>query len=297
MKQLSLKTKKLWISDVSALTGSPTRMYLSVLAVLISAALVTAGVRAYNRAPEKVANDASRPISSPPVQGGGLGKSLAARLSLQPEADRFRRRIGKRFVESGRERATLVGRLTVGAEQYQVRVVRTQEVDGEQVEISLNGGPVSLTWNGREGARSGGRVATGIERSLIEKLALDSPDQFVLAQTRGASYYPVARGARPEEALGRDDYQGPIWDVIQVGEPQQFSTNMPESRWRLYLIDTATGLLDRTATREQQRVVEAEFEGWSKVAGELIPTQISWRRDKQLIMQLVISGAVHGSKN
>ena len=296
MKQTILKKmQRNYLTDFVAVS----RSRLSVLILLLTiTAVVVAVVQGYNCVTLVRLNPTLPPSPSRSAQKSGIAPTKLRRsLSFQPEADRFRRRIGQRFITAGRERSVITGALSIGSTQYHVRIVRIQQEDGEQVEISLNGGPAALTWNGRDGAKSAGRNAISPERSLIERLALDSPDQFVLAQTRGASYYTVARGARPEEALGRDDYSGPIWDVVQIGEPQQFSDNRPESPWRLYLINTSTGLIDKVSARDSQGVIEAELAGWSSISGEMIPTQITWRRDGQQIMQLIVSGAEQGPKN
>ena len=44
----------------------------------------------------------------------------------------------------------------------------------------------------------------------------DPPDQFVLAQLRGSSYYTVARNVRPAGAT--DGYAGPLWNVVRIDE-------------------------------------------------------------------------------
>src|SRR5262249_19710900 len=114
-----------------------------------------------------------------------------SRLALQPEADRYRRLLGKRFLAPGREVAVMSGTITLGAERYTAHISRIQNDNGESLSIGLNDGPASLTWNAKDGAKAVGNKATGNQRALIERLALDSPDQFILAQTRGASYYTV----------------------------------------------------------------------------------------------------------
>jgi hypothetical protein len=183
MRHAYAKTGNAKNALVSAIAGSFVGRWALIAIAVLSCAVLVVAVRAYSRGTPNVATPAkhSTPallqVTTTPQRG-----RLQSQLSLQPEADRFRRRLGQRFIAPGRERATLVGTLTIGAQQYQVRIFRTQGDDGEQVEISLNGAPASLTWNKNDGAKSAGSTAAGIERSLIERLALDSPDQFILAQ-------------------------------------------------------------------------------------------------------------------
>jgi len=122
---------------------------------------------------------------------------LHFRLARQPEADRHRGRLGKRFLAPGREVTTLTGALTIGAQQYTARITRSQTEDGESLTVGLNGGPPSLTWDGKNGAKAGSDPATGETLAPLERIALDSPDQFIMAQLRGASYYVVSHNARP----------------------------------------------------------------------------------------------------
>jgi hypothetical protein len=221
---------------------------------------------------------------------------LHSRLSLQPEADRQRRRLGKRFLAPGREQAMLVGQLTLGATRYTARITRTQDEEGESLAISLNGGPEALTWNGKDGARSAGSPVTGEQRALIERIAFDSPDQFIQAQLRGAAYFTVARNARPAEAGGADNYTGPVWDLVRIAEPEHFSQNKPQSLWRLYFINSATGLIEKVVSQEQGETLTAEVSGWTNQGGEAVPTHITWTRDKQVIMELTFTNIAHGPK-
>jgi hypothetical protein len=84
-------------------------------------------------------------------------------------------------------------------------------------------------------------MATGFDRQLLERVVFDSADQFVLAQLRGASYYTIARNVRPDEV--GESYDGPVWTVVRINDPDRDEQRKPESSWRLYYINTAT--LDR----------------------------------------------------
>jgi len=269
-----------------------------MVVLLIGSALLAAAVRAYNHATLNAANVTRPSTAFPLVQGGPaprLGR-LQTRLSSQPQADRLRHRLGQRFVGSGKERTILTGTVTIGADRSLVRIVRTQTDDGELVEIALNGGPVSLTWTAKQGALSANASPTAIERSFVERLALDSPDQFILAQLRGASYYTVARKVVPEEALQSHGYSGPAWDVVRVAEPGKAGVTKPESPWRMHYINSATGLIERIISTEQGEPVTAELSEWSNHLNELIPVRIKWSRNKQVIMELICAGIAYGAK-
>ncbi|MGH9843174.1 MAG: hypothetical protein ACREEM_30925, partial [Blastocatellia bacterium] len=221
---------------------------------------------------------------------------LQNRLALQPEADKLRRRLGQRFLAPGREVSTLVGTVTLGSDRQMVRLVRSQDDDDERLTIALSGGPPTLTWSGIDGAKSNGSPATGATRALIERLALDSPDQFILAQLRGSAYFTVSRLVRPSEAGGSDSYAGPVWNVVRISEPSGAAQNRPQSTWRLYYINAATGLIDKALSQEQGQTITAEFSGWANQGGETLPTRVTWKLNDQTVMDLAITNVTHSLK-
>ncbi|HIK12994.1 MAG TPA: hypothetical protein IGS52_22500 [Oscillatoriaceae cyanobacterium M33_DOE_052] len=219
------------------------------------------------------------------------------RLSLQPVADRMRRRLGQRFQSPGREVSVMLGTLTIGTERHTVRIIRKQDLDSEQVDILLSGGgQPPLSWNSKEGAKVAGNAAAGSHRSLIERLVLDSPDQFILAQIRGAAYRIIARNVRPAEAGDSDDYTGPIWDLVRIGEPGDSDHKQPQSQWRIYYINVSTGLIEKVVSEEQGETIVAELSGWASQDGEMVPTRIVWSRNNQVIMELSLNNIGHGPK-
>lgn len=243
-----------------------------------------------------------KPIASPPpgesspeTQGkpGTVGKR-ARNLSLQPEAFNMSRRLGQRFSPGKREISVLVGTLTIGSERRTVQTIRTQSDDGEQVEIKIAGSQGSLTWDAAQGALSSANRATDSDRQLIERLVLDSPDQFVLAQLRGASYYTIARNVRPVDA--GDQYSGPLWNVIRIGDPEPDEAKRPESRWRLYYLNAVTGLIDRIESEAQGQQIVAELSSWTDLDGEKIPTQITWTHLDQTLMQYRLINFSHAER-
>jgi hypothetical protein len=209
----------------------------------------------------------------------------------------MRRRLGQRFQRPGQEVSVTTGTLTSGGNSLPVRIVRTQDdSDGEQVSISIGGGPASLTWTPKDGARSSAQAATGTERSLIERIVLDSPDQFVLAQTRGASYYTIAQWVKPAEAGNSTSYTGPTWDVVRITEPSRGTAKKPLSDWRIYYINNSTGMIDKILYQEQGETVTVELTGWTTVGGERVPGQIRWLMSGQALMELSFTNVSHGSR-
>lgn len=110
-------------------------------------------------------------------QASPTGARLYHKLSLQTEADRQRRRLGQRFRVPGREVSVMLGALTLGGERHTVRIVRTRDDDTERLAIALNDGLTVFSWNVSDGAQSDGIPVTGNWRALVERVALDSPDQ------------------------------------------------------------------------------------------------------------------------
>ena len=137
--------------------------------------------------------------SAPITQQGPDGPRPASRirnLSLQPEAARVNRRLGKRrFNNTGCPELVLSGTLTVGTNQQHFTLIRRQTDEGESVEVQL---PARrFTWSNSDGIKAIPGLVTPSERLLVERLVFDSPDQFVLAQLRGASYFTITKHLRP----------------------------------------------------------------------------------------------------
>lgn len=210
-------------------------------------------------------------------------------LSLQPEAFKFGRGIGSRFMSAERQSSIQVGSLTIGTNQQAVTITRTQVDTGEKVEITLGASLPSLTWNDVEGARATTGSLTPAQRLLIERLAFDSADQFVLAQLRGASYYTIARDVRSGEDGGSDNYNGPLWDVIRVEDAEEESEKKPLSPWRLYYINSRTGLIDKIVCELRGERIEAVISDWVEVAGEKTPSRITWNRDGNALMEFTLN--------
>jgi hypothetical protein len=133
-------------------------------------------------------------------------------------------------------------------------------------------------------------------RSLIERIVFDSPDQFVLAQLRGASYYTIGRNVRPAEELDSEDYSGPVWDIVRVDEPSAERFAKPNNQWRLYYINSVTGLMDRVVSREEGDPIVAEISNWVSRQGELLPASITWKLKGQTVMEFMLDDASYGSK-
>jgi hypothetical protein len=267
------------------------RKLMTILAAVLLACGAAAifAARAYN-------SPAPAPVASATMQGGGRSRSrLHSRLAFQPEVDRLRRRLGQRFVSSGREVSSMIGSVTINGQGFPVTIIRRQDDDDEQISISIAGRP-QLNWNGRDGARAAGGAATGDNRKLVERIALDSLDQFILAQLRLATYRTIGHNVVPAGAGDEEDYSGPSWDVVQVGEPPTSDTAKPLSQFRYYYINTSTGLIDRVISYEDETATFAEFSDWVDQAGEKLPSRITWKRNGAVVMELVLSGASHGPR-
>ncbi len=211
-------------------------------------------------------------------------------LSLQPEAIKLARLLGLRFSPAKKTTSVVTGTLTIGSETRTMQMTRKQTEDGETVEIAMAGSAGVLGWEARNGALAPGRQANRSERELIERLALDSPDQFVLMQLRGASYYTVAQGVRPTDAA--EGYDGPLWTIVRVDDPEQDQSKRPASPWRLYYLNTTTGLIDQIESEVEGERIMAEIT-WTEQNGEKLPAQIVWTRFGQTLMQYSLTNFSH----
>jgi len=211
-------------------------------------------------------------------------------LSLQPEAFKLSRRLGSRFAPSRQLTSMLSGTLTTGTVQQTVTITRQQTSSGEDVQVAIAGEAATLAWSDLEGSKAPGATLSEAQQTLIERLALDTPDQFVLAQLRGASYYTVAHNVRAD-AGGSDNYDGPLWDVVRVEEPQSESAQRLLSNSRLYYINLQTGLIDKIVSELKGETIEANIIQWSEQAGEKLPSHVTWKRGNETVQEFRLTSA------
>jgi hypothetical protein len=220
-------------------------------------------------------------------------------LSLQPEAARLACKLGRRYYTSGLEVTTLSGTLLMGSEQQAVQVTRVPVDDGERLEITLDG-RVTFTWRPSGGVKeAGGALASDAHRAIVERLALDTADQFVLAQLRGASYRLLARAMRPVPDGGADGYHGPLYDVVSVTEPSRGGAARVDvdggAASRLYYINSETGLIEKIVSEEDGVEVSAELTDWVTRNGETLPSRVTWRRAGAVVMEFALTSSAFGA--
>ena len=277
------------------------RIFWPSLLLILAAAGVLGLLAARTRA--KSTGNKAALLAATKTNNGTQGSAISVgkrptlrNLSLQPEAFKLGRNLGKRFVSSRREVSVLIGTLIIGTDRQPILIQRQQNDRGERVEVAIGGRLASLSWSDEEGAKSADRSASESERVLIERLAFDSVDQFVLAQLRGASYYTVARNVMPAEARGADDYRGPVWDIIRVDDPEADAQKRPFSKWRLYYLNSQTGLIDKVVSEVHSERIETNFAGWTEEGGEKFPSRITWTSLGQPIMELRLTNFAHHSQ-
>ena len=233
-----------------------------------------------------VNHDMSVSADQTPVQTSPAGK--VKNLSLQPEAFRLSRRLGNRFIPSRESSTAIAGTLTTGGVEQIVNITRLQTATGENVSVGITGETATLSWNDAEGAKATGARLDEAHQILIERLVLDHPDQFVLAQLRGASYYTMARNVRAD-AGGGENYAGPLWDIVRVDEPQNERALRPLSNSRFYYINAQTGLIDKIVSELKGETIEANILQWSDQSGEKFPSHIVWKRGNETVQEFRLS--------
>jgi hypothetical protein len=209
------------------------------------------------------------------------GKRGPRNLSLQPEALRVARQLGKRFSATSKGTSVVAGTLTISGAEQPLTITRRQIENGEQVDLQI--GSRALSWNAQDGTKAGESPAGNTERLLAERLTLDSPDQFVLAQLRGASYFTIARNIRPAGA--NDGYAGPLWDLVRVAEPQEKEEVPSLSPWRIYYLNVQTNLPDRIEYELNGQPITVEFLEWTKQGEETSPSHVKWSTSGQSLME------------
>lgn len=255
---------------------------------LISVVTLTSAAIAIEKARSANGGNRSESLSSAAPLNQQAPAISGRNLSLQPEAFKLRKRLGQRFTDTKRSVSVFSGVLTVGSKAQTVQMTRRQKLRGERIEIALATDSAVLTWDEEEGAKTRNRAPNEADRNLIERLALDSAEQFVLAQLRGAGYYTVGRNVRPAEAGDSDSYSGPLWTIVRVTETAG-DRQKEESKPRLYFINESTGLIDKVVSESGGEKVEATFSGWTSQNGETFPTRIVWTRNGQKIMEFSVT--------
>ena len=253
------------------------------LVCLVVVVCITSAVVLITRA---ASYSSSTTAQTAPSRPGNKGRR---NMALQPEASRVARLLGKRFGPASHSVTALSGQLSLAEGQQQVTLVRRQTESGETVELNLSNR--ALTWSAEEGAKANSNAPTGPERLLLERLILDSPDQFVLAQLRGASYFTVARNVRPTDAT--DGYDGPLWNLVRVDEPHVDENRKALSTWRIYYINVQTGLPDRVEYQLNGKEIRAEFLDWTDQQGEKTPSRVRWSMDGQALMEYRATNISH----
>ena len=252
---------------------------IAIIVCAVSAMLVSRAL---------AARDSDRAASAMQTTTQTRTPAKVRNLSLQPEAFKLSHRLGHRFSSAKQNSATLTATITKGGVQRTISISRQQTATGEDVSASMAGDAATLTWNDIDGSRVSSATLTEDQRLLIERLALDTPDQFVLAQLRGASYYAVAHNVRADEG-GSDNYSGPLWDVIRVDEPEGNGARRPLSTWRLYYINQQTGLIDKIVSEFRGQKIEANVVAWIDQAGEKLPSHVVWNRDNDTILDFQLT--------
>lgn len=229
--------------------------------------------------------------TSPPFNQPAQSRSRKKlrNLVLQPEAAAVHRRLGNRF-KSDNAQSVVIGNVTVSGDQQPVTIIRSQTDSGEMVEVLL--AARKFSWTDAEGIRSIQSAETETDRLLVERLVFDSPDQFVLAQLRGASYQTIVRNLRPVDA--GDDYAGPLWTMVRVNDPQTLESAAPKSPWRLFYINSKSGLIDRVECDVDGQRVETSFLQWTEQNGEKVPSHIRWATNGETLMEFQLTSFSQG---
>ena len=229
--------------------------------------------------------------SNPPVADRSKNLAASTSLALQPEVVKLCRRIGGQRCSSKTPPALIVqGLLSIDSERQQIQISRRRQARGEQVELVFAGKHDSLAWDASSGARKPTGSINQAERVLLERLVFDSVDEFILAQLRGASYYMVARNVQPDDA--GDYYEGPLWNVVRVEDQEQSPQERASSKWRLYYINSKTGLIDKIVSEFQGERIEAILSDWREQAGEMFPATITWTSRGQTLITLNVTNAI-----
>jgi hypothetical protein len=63
-----------------------------------------------------------------------------------------------------------------------------------------------------------------------------------------------------------------------------FPTRFLVSRWRLFYLNSSTGLIDKVVSEEQGQPLEASFSDWTEQSGEKFPAVVTWTSQGKPVM-------------
>ncbi len=208
---------------------------------------VVAVVGAAGAAPARMPAQGWRTMRVPP--------NLRAELQAQ----------GERFARKGKERVTIVGRLT-DADERSRSVSLIRDIRG-RFRVAFAGRVLAF-----DGAResSAGGALNAEQAAAAESLLDDSMEAFFAAVDRGDVLRLLGRRFRADDGAA-PGYQGPWHDIYELRWRGRLGA---EDRVKLFYFDSATGLPARVRYRGRDGEVETLMGQWREFAGEYLPLAI-----------------------
>ena len=81
--------------------------------------------------------------------------------------------------------------------------------------------------------------------------------------------------------------------MVRVDEPKQNETARPLSTWRIYYINSQTGLPDRIEYQLDGQDIRTEFLEWTEQNGENFPLRVTWSIAERVVMEYRTTSITH----
>lgn len=277
--------------DLSALSlRRLAKFALAPLAAIIVITLVTFTARAWrNKNGSITKQDAVTTQPTPATNSNGYVR----RALLRPQLREALKILGDRVEKPGKERTVFIGTLRwKGAQQAKpLRLIlelpglmRLEEGAGAQLRVIGFDGARAWALNGKLSAD---------DLAAVETLVFDSPDHFLLSQTRGYATRFLGNRFRLDDG---DAASGTaFYDLYQVGD--QININAASrSQPKMFYLNSTTQLIERVhyeAGHGGQSVkVEILMTGWEKGDNQYLPRSITRMENGIETLRIAINAAV-----
>jgi hypothetical protein len=202
--------------------------------------------------------------------------------------------IGDRLEKAGRERLTVTGTLSRGADSQTEDVTAILEFP-DRLRLTRQRGNQTrvFTFDGEQ-VKAGGNPLDEAERDLMETLVYGSAEHFFSTQVQGMATRFLGSRFRLDDGSS-PDYGGPYYDVYKVGDQVRTAAERSE-RLKLYYFNSETLLLERVVyeiNRNGSTIkVEERLGDWAREQGQQVARRIERFENDESVFVLTI-GAAH----
>ena len=157
----------------------------------------------------------------------------------------------------------------------------------------------SVGFDGSQPWSTKGATQAGDDLGILESILNDSNEEFFLGQVRGAYSRLLGRGFRLDDGKSKV-YTQPYYDVFEGLDPIQYAQNPRTLQTKVYLFNSATGLLELVRYKVKRNGVSVDIEtrwtNWTKVQGQQVPQSVVRTEDGRPVFSMTVISAALAAK-